>query len=94
MIYNSLIASHLLYGLKAYGEILLLKNEINWKKYKKAIRNIAAAKYNEHTVGIFKSLKILKFLDLITFNTSIKYKYAHMALINLFSNELVYRRSK
>ena len=69
----------------------------NWKEYKKAIKNIAAAKYNEHTERIFKGLKILKFTDQITFDTSkmmhsMKYQYAPMALINLFSSELVNRR--
>ena len=54
-------------------------------------------KYNEHTERIFKNLKIQKFPGQITFNTSkmmhsIKYQYAPMALINLFSNESVNRR--
>ena len=34
------------------------------KKKKKAKRNIATVKYNEHTERIFKSLKILKLSDL------------------------------
>ena len=67
------------------------------KLQKKAIRDIVAAKYDEHTERIFKNLKILKFMDQATFNTSklmhsIKYQYAPRALINMFLNELVNKR--
>ena len=37
---------------------------------KKTITNIATAKYNDHAERILKSLKILKFTDQITLNTS------------------------
>ena len=58
------------------------------------MKNIASAKYNELTEKIFKSLKILKFSDQITFKTSqimhsIEYHYAPLALINVFSREPV-----
>ena len=64
---------------------------------KKAIRNIASAKFNEHTERIFKSLKLLKISDQITYDTSknmlsLKYEYASLALINLFSIDQVNRR--
>ena len=82
MIYHSLIASHLLYGLNIWGNSGF-KNYKTGKNTKKAISNLAAAKYNEHSERIFKSLKILKFTDRITFNTSkmmhsIKYQYMHL----------------
>ena len=54
----------------------------NWKEYKKAIKNIAAAKYNEHQIT-FDTSKMMH---------SMKYQYAPMAPINLFSSELVNRR--
>ena len=70
MIYLSLIASHLLYRLSIWGN----SGDKNLNKLekiqKKTTRNIAAAKYNEHTVRIFKNLKIVKFTDQITSNTS------------------------
>ena len=97
MNYHSLIASHLLYGLSLWGNFGDKKLNKLEKLKKKAIRNIGAAKYNEHTERILKNLKILKFTDQITFYTSkmmhsIKYQYAPRALINLFSNELVNQR--
>ena len=81
MIYHSLIASHLVYGLSIWGNSGCKKLNKLEKLQKKAIRNIVAAKYNEHTERIFKNLKILKFTDQATFNTSklmhsIKYQYA------------------
>ena len=97
MIYHSLIASHLLYGLRIWGNSGNKKIKKLEKIQKKAIRNIGTVKYNDHTERIYKSLKILKLTDQITFNTSklmhsIKYHYAPMALTNLFSNESVNRR--
>ena len=70
MIYHSLIASHLLYESSIWGNSGGKKLNKLKKKYKKAIRNIAAAKQNGHTEKIFKNLKILKFTAQITVNTS------------------------
>ena len=97
MIYHSLIASHLFYGLSIWSNCGIKKLIKIEKLQKKAIRNIAAAKYNEHTERIFKNLKILRFKDQATVNTSklmhsIKYQYAPRALINMFCNEPVNKR--
>ena len=70
MIYHSLIASHLFYGLSIWSNCGIKKLIKIEKLQKKAIRNIAAAKYNEHTERIFKNLITSKLMN------SIKYQYA------------------
>ena len=56
MLYNTLILSHLNYGLTAWGyrcdRIRTLQ--------KKAVRIICLSKYNAHTDPLFKSLNLLK----------------------------------
>ena len=97
MIYHSLIASHLLYGLSIWGNSGVKKLKKIQNNTKKSIRNVVAARYNEHTENLFKNLKVLKFTDQIILNTSkmmhsIKYQYAPMALNTMFSNDIVNRR--
>jgi len=59
-IYNSLISSHINYGLLLWG----WQCPSMFTLQKKAVRIIANSKYNSHTSGIFKTLNILKFPDL------------------------------
>ena len=54
MIHHSLIATHLLYGLSIWGNSGVKKLNKLEIILKKAIRNIASAKYNEHTERIQK----------------------------------------
>jgi len=63
-IYNSLIQSHLTYGLTCWGSAsnTSLKRLIILQK--KAIRIVKRARYNSHTNPLFKSLKTLKLPDL------------------------------
>lgn len=59
-IYNSLIHSHMLYGLILWG----FKSEIIYKLQKRAIRILAFQPYISHTTPQFKQLKILQIHDL------------------------------
>jgi len=74
-IYTSLFQSHLNYGITCwgynYGSRIL-------KLQKRAIRNVAKAKYNAHTDPLFKSLKILKLDDI--------FKLTNMKLYHKFHN--------
>ena len=59
-IYNTLILPHLIYGILAWGRHT---NAIH-KIQKRAIRIIAASKYNAHTEPLLKQLHLLKACDI------------------------------
>ena len=59
-IYNSLILSHLHYGILCWG---FNSNKL-FRLQKKAIRVIAKQKYNAHTDPLFKKYKLLKIEDI------------------------------
>ena len=59
-IYNSLILSHLHYGILCWG---FSRNKL-FRLQKKAIRVIAKQKYNAHTDPLFKKFKLLKIDDI------------------------------
>jgi hypothetical protein len=59
-IYNSLILSHLNYGLFLWGHLCPGVFTLQ----KKAIRALTNSKYNSHTSGLFKTLNLLKFPDI------------------------------
>ena len=81
-LYCSMIQTHLNYGNLAWG---IECNRLN-KLQKRAIRTICLSKYNDHTEGLFKERKLLKFSDLVLLN-SLKffYKYKHKTLPEYFS---------
>ena len=58
-IYNTLILPHMTYGILAWGRHT---NTIH-KIQKRAIRIIAASKYNAHTEPLFKQINLLKACD-------------------------------
>ena len=77
MLYNSLILSHLNYGILAWG----YKSERIAKLQKKAIRIISLSKYNAHTEPLFKSLNLLKISDILKMQElKYYYKYKHDSL--------------
>ena len=67
-IYRSLIETHLNYSILAWGNSPKKTTHSLVKLQKKAVRLIVKAKYNSHTEPIFRSLKILKFEDLVQLN--------------------------
>ena len=66
-LYYSLIHSHLIYAIQAYGCASKTTLDPIIKLQKKAIRTISKSKYNSHCDPIFKKLEILKFEDLVDF---------------------------
>ena len=67
LLYFSLIHSHIIYAIQAYGcaDKSVLQPII--KLQKKAIRIVSNSKYNAHCDPIFKEIEILKFEDLVDF---------------------------
>ena len=59
-IYNSLILSHLHYGILCWG----FDSQNLFKLQKKAIRIICNSRYNSHTDPLFKKLNLLKIQDI------------------------------
>ena len=74
LIYNSLILSHLNFGILAWGFDCARIEKLQ----KKAVRIITVSKYNAHTEPIFKELNLLKVKDIL-FVQEMKfyYKYLH-----------------
>jgi hypothetical protein len=61
IMYNSLIGSHLNYGVMCWG----FNHKLIDKLQKKSIRIISNSKYNAHTEPIFKKLEILTVKDML-----------------------------
>ena len=85
MLYNSLILSHLNYGILAWGfncgRIIKLQ--------KRAIRTICVAKYNAHTEPLLKTLKMLKIHDIFRLKElKFYYKFVNKMLPDYFCNIL------
>ena len=69
-LYNSLFKSHLDYGILGWGNVSSGKLKRLRQIQKKCIRNVAGKNYRSHTDPIFSSLGLLKFDDLITYNSN------------------------
>ena len=80
-IYNSIILSHMNYGICTWGH----RNIPTLKIQKKAIRTVTCAKYNAHTDPLFKEHNLLKIDDIFTLSKyKFYYKYLHKKLpVNL-----------
>ena len=84
-IYNSLIASHLNYGLLVWGN----KSDNIYKLQKKAIRIINLGKYNAHTEPLFKKNRILKLMEFTNYNSKnfiiylLTINYLHISKVSL-----------
>ena len=83
MLYNTLILSHLNYGLTAWG----YRCDRIKKLQKKAIRIICLSKYNAHTDPLFKSLNFEHIL--IAGTTIISYIFKNNKLLVYLQNLLL-----
>ena len=87
LIYNSLVKSHLEYGILAWGNSNSKEISKISIMQKKIIRNLDNSKYNAHTDPIFTKHNILKFNDILKLNSIIlMYKYEHLLLPESFVN--------
>ena len=80
-IYNSLILSHLNYGILVWG----YKCSRILKLQKRAVRIISCKKYNAHTSPLFKNLKLLKIDDIFSIS---KVKFYHKFVNNKLPENL------
>ena len=67
-IYNSLVRSHMEFGILSWGTALQGKLKHIVQLQKKCIRNVAGKDIRSHTDPLFKKLNILKFYDLVKYN--------------------------
>ncbi len=83
LIYNSLVLSHLNFGIFAWGFqcARLTKLQTN------IIRTLSRSKYNSHTVLIFKELKLLKLEGILKLQElKLYYKYKNNKLPHYLQN--------
>ena len=77
IIYNTLILPHLNYCILCWG----FKCNRVFALQKKAIRIITCSRYNAHTEPLFKTIKLLKFSDLLKLRElNFYYKFIHKLL--------------
>ena len=87
IIYNSLILSHINYGILIWGH----HADRIFKLQKKAIRIITKSKYNAHTEPLFKNLNLLKISDIFKlYQLKFFHKYINKQLPSYFQ-ELPFR---
>ena len=85
--YNSLVRSHVEYGILAYGSCKGKSLKQLCNLLKKSMRIVCNKKYISHTDPLFGSLEILKFHDLYNLNVSaFMYQYLHKKLPPSFNN--------
>ena len=85
ILYDSLIQSHLNYGIMGVCNV-----EGLFKLQKRAVRAISCMKYDAHTVPILKALFILKLPDLFRLNLlKFYYDWNHINLTNNITGLLV-----
>ena len=86
-LYYALIYPFLTCSLIAWGSTYESNIKPLFLLQKRAIRIITFASFKEHSSPIFKSLKIIKFLDLVKFITAVfMYKFHKQLLPSVFSN--------
>ena len=82
-IYNSLILSHLSYGLLIWG----WKSHKLYKLQKKAIRIVTKSNYASHTSVLFKKVRTLKIMDLCALqDLKLVYKFENNLVPNYLLN--------
>ena len=67
-IYNSLVRSHMEFGILSFGTALPGKIKRIMQIQKKCIRNIVGCDLRSHTAPLFQKYNILKFDDLVKYN--------------------------
>ena len=86
-IYNSLVRSHMEFGMLAWGNALPGKLKKIKSIQKKCIRNIAGRDIRSHTNPLYKQLNILEFDDLLQYNIlTFMHKYFLGKQPNSFEN--------
>ena len=75
-VYNSLVRSHLEYGILAWSFANNKKMEKNLLHCKKAVRDFTKSNFTAHTDLMFGKQKILKFKDLAELNAK-TFMYKH-----------------
>ena len=75
-LYYALIYPFLTYGIIIWGNTYNTTLQPIFILQKRAMRLITFSRFDEHSSPLFKSLEIIKFLDLVTFHLAIfMYKY-------------------
>ena len=77
--YNSLVRSHMEFGILSFGTALSGKIKKLTQIQKKCVRNIAGCNLRSHTDPLFQKYNILKFDDLVFYNQC---AFMHKLLIN------------
>lgn len=86
-LYYALIYPFLTYGIIIWGNTYKTTLQPIFILQKRAMRLITFSRFDEHSSPLFKSLEIIKFLDLVTFNLAIfMYKYHNQLLPSVFSS--------
>jgi hypothetical protein len=86
LVYNSLIRSHIEYGIIAYGGCSNKGLDRIKKLQKRAVRTVAIKSWSAHTDPLFERLQLLKFDDLYSLNVGIfMYKYINSKLPSSFN---------
>lgn len=87
LVYNTLVKSHMEYGIIAWGGCKNSKVQKLFRVQKKIIRNLANDDFVAHTDPLFAKLGVLKFDDCLQLNaTTFIYKYFNNKLPNSFTN--------
>ena len=90
LIYNSLIKSHIEYGILAWGASINKNIKTIKKLQKRCARNIMKCKASSHSDIIFGNLNILKFDDILkTTASSLMFQYKNGKLPNSFNNMFI-----
>ena len=86
-LYYALIYPFLTYGIIIWGNTYKTTLQPIFILQKRAMRLITFSRFDEHSSPLFKSLEIIKFLDLIAFHLVIfMYKYHNQLLPLVFSS--------
>ena len=87
LMYDSLVLSHLQFGITCWG----FEWERIFKLQKRALRIMTNSKYNAHTDPIFKSLEMLKVIDIFdVLCLKLRYKFVNNELPYFYKSMFTY----